>query len=203
MGGSSNSAQKQADQNERERQAQIAATTGKINSVFDAPSRQAEYGKLAADTTQFYQSDLDKQKLNNDRALKFALARSGNTGGSVQVDKGRTLGEDYLKGVVEASRKGQAAGANLRQTDESSRMNLLAMAQTGLDATTAGSQAASAIRGNLQAGQADATANSLGDMFTNISDVYAKSEAAKKDRSGYKYGFGSPYTPMYGPGSGT
>lgn len=204
MGSSGNNAQREADQAERERQAQIAASTGAINRIYDDPARQAQYDKLAQDTTAFYTQDLDRQKADNDRKLKFALARSGQVGGSVQVDQSRKLGEDYLRGVVEASRRGQAAGANLRGADEQSRLNLLGMAQTGLDATTASQRAASTLQGNLQAGMADSTANGLGDMFGSVSDIYRKSE----ENAGYlrslrdynQSGSGAFYRPLYGNG---
>ena len=199
MGGGSNNAQQQAAANEAERQRQIADSTAKINSIFDSPDRQAQYDKLAADTTAYYTSDLDRQKAINDRKLKFALARSGNIGGSLQADQSRALGQDYLKGVVEASRRGQAAGANLRAADEQTRMNLIAMAQSGLDATTASSQATSALRGNLQSSMADSTANSLGDAFSDLGSIYNKSEDAKQFRTQYRNGL-NLYSPMYGYG---
>src|SRR6185436_12160507 len=112
MGSSSNSAQKQADKNEKERQAQIAQSTTAINSAF--ADRAPSYDKLAADTTTFYTNDLNKQKQLADRRNKFALASSGQIGGSLQADTTRHTGEDYLKGVVEAQRRGSSAGANLR-----------------------------------------------------------------------------------------
>lgn len=198
MGGSSNDASRQAERNERERQAQIAQSTGRINAIFDDPSRQAQYDKLASDTTAFYTSDLDRQKAENERKLKFALARSGLSGSSVQADKGEQLGEDYLRGVVEATRRGNAAGATLRGADEQSRLNLLAMAQTGLDATTAGSRAASSLKGNLEAGMADSTANGLGDFFGGFADLYRRSQERKGEQSARKYDYGTFYQPIYG-----
>lgn len=201
MGGGSNNAQKQADQNERDRQAQIKASTGAINNIFDSPDRQAQYDQLGSDTTKFYQNDLDRQNAIAQRKEKFALARSGNTGGSLQADQGATMGQDYLRGVVEASRRGQSAEAGLKGQDETSRMNLIAMAQAGLDTTTAGSQASSALRGNLQSGMANSTANSLGDLFGDFSNSYQKSEDRKAQQQGFLYGYGRGYQPLYGPGA--
>lgn len=200
MGSSSNNkAQKQAEENERERQRQITETTGRINSIFDDPSRQAQYDKLSADTQAYYMSDLDRQKAINDRKLKFALARSGQTGGTLQADQGRQLGENYLRGVIDVSRRAQGAAADLRSQDEQARMNLIAMAQSGLDVTTAGSQAASSLRNNLLASQAGSTANSLGDAFANMSDVYDRSRDAYEYRRGQK-DFQGYYKPLYGYG---
>lgn len=199
MGGGSNNAQQQAEQNERERQAQIASSTASINRIFDDPARQAQYDKLAGDTTAYYTGDLNRQNEVAGRQLKFALARSGNFGGSLQADQGQKLGEDYQKGLIEASRRGQAAGADLRASDETTRMNLIAAAQAGLDATTAGSRAASSLRSNLQSSQAGATANQLGDAFSNFSDLWRRSQDDKQYRTQFKNGM-SLYSPMYGAG---
>jgi hypothetical protein len=196
-----NNAQRQAEQNEAERQRQIAAATGQINSIFDSPDRQAQYEKLGADTTKYYTDQLNDQKEKADRQLKFSLARGGQVGGSLQVDQTKTLGDDYLKGVIEASRRGQSAAADLRSADEQTRMNLIAAAQAGADATTSGSQAASAMRANLESSQAGSTANALGDFFGDFSDIYRKSQDNKALRDQYKNGL-SLYSPMYGAGSG-
>ena len=202
MGGGSNNSQREAEAAERERQARIAQSTGAINAIYDSPERQAQYDRLASDTTTFYRSDLDRQKEVNDRKLKFALARGGQIGGSVQVDQSTRLGEDYLKGVVEASRRGQAAGANLRGMDEQARLNLIAMAQTGLDATTASARAANSLRSNLEAGKAESTASSLGDMFGSFGDIYQRSQQQAEYKRGLRdYSPGSAYyKPLYGAG---
>ena len=194
MGGSNNSAQDQANQQEAQRQAQITASTAKINSIFDDPSRQAQYDKLGADTTAYYTSDLDRQNAIAQRQLKFSLARGGQTGGSLQADEGKQLGQDYEKGVTKASQYGQQAASSLQGQDESTRQSLIAMAQAGLDTTTAGSEAASALRSNLQSGQAGSTAQGLGDVFGDVSQVYNASQDAKNARAGSLYGYGSIFS---------
>jgi hypothetical protein len=202
MGGSSNSASRQAEQQERERQAAIAASTGRINKIYNDPARQGQYDQLVRDTQQFYQRDLDRQKGDTDRQLKFALARGGQTGGSVSIDQNKQVGEDYLRGVLEANRRAQGAGADLRQADEQARSNLLAMAQSGLDATTASSQAAASMRNNLLSGQSGATAQGLGNMFGSMSDVFRQSRDAAEMRRGQKFGMQQLYSPMFGTPTG-
>lgn len=200
-GGSSNRAQQQAEENERERQAQIAASTASVNRIFDDPSRQGQYDRLAADTTAYYTQDLDRQKAENDRRLTFALARGGQVGGSVQADQSQRMGEDYLRGIVEASRRGQAAGADLRNADEQARMNLLAATQAGLDATTGMSRATSTLQSNLQASRAAATAGELGNMFGTFGDIYNQSRQQAEYLRGlrdYSQGGSAYYKPLYG-----
>lgn len=200
-GGGGNSAQKQAEQQEAERQRQITQSTAAINKLFDAPSRTAQYDQIAADTTKYYTSDLDRQNAEAQRKLKFSLARSGNAGGSLQFDQGAQLGKDYERGLLEATRRGQQAAASLRGQDEATRQNLVAMAQAGLDTTTASSEAASALRSNLQAGQADATANALGDLFSDVNQIYGTSQDAAAARRGMLFGYGSLFSPLFGVGA--
>lgn len=198
MGASSNSASRQARQQEQERQAQIAASTGRINDVFNNPARTSQYDQLERDTTQFHRTSLDRQKADTDRQLRFSLARGGQTGGSVSIDQNKQVGEDYLRGVLEANRRGQAAGADLRQADEQARGNLLAMAQSGLDATTASSQAANMMRNNLASLNAESRMDNMGNMFGGMSDIFKRSRDAKATREGILAGMGPLYSPMFG-----
>lgn len=201
MSGGSNSAARQAQANENARNRSIASSTRQINSIFDNPKRTGQYDQLAKDTTTYYTHQLDDQKALNDRRLRFAMARNGQVGGSVQADLGARAGKDYLSGVLDAQRRGLGAGASLRSQDEQSRANLIAAAQGGLDATSAASQAAGALRSNLQAGQAGSTANALGDVFGDFSTIYQKSQDAKALRDGYNAGLGGWYQPGFGAGA--
>jgi hypothetical protein len=201
MGGGNDKASKQAEQNERERQAKINDSVSRINAIFNDPSRQGQYDQLAGDTTAFLTGDIDRQKAVADRQLKFAMARNGQAGGSVQVDQNKRMGEDYLRAVIEAQRRGNAAGADLRAADEQSRGNLLGMAQAGLDATTAASQSANLLRNNLLSGKATSTAGGMADVFGGFADVYTKSQEAKGLRRGQLYDYRTTYQPGFGYGS--
>lgn len=200
-GGGSGKAQKEADAAERERQRQIKESTSQIQAIFDSPERQAQYDKLAADTTQFYTQDLDRQNVKAQRNLKFSLARSGLAGGSEQAYEGKQLGEDYQRGIVQASQRGQQAASSLQGQDASTEQSLIAMAQAGLDTTTASREAASSLRANVEGAQANSTAQGLGDIFSDVNSTYQSSLDAKNARAGQKWGYGSLYSsPLYGPG---
>lgn len=192
--GGGNRAQQQAEQAERERQAQINQTTSQINALFDSPERQAQISDFQRAMQDLYQQDLARQHEGASRDLKFALARSGLTGGSRQVDANRDLGEMYQRGVLEAERKAQGAAANLRGEDERARANLTSMAMTGLSATNAANQAASAMRTSLEGARAGAMADSLGDLFGGIAEVRRRSEEDAARRRADNL-----YTSMYGP----
>jgi len=197
-GGSSNSAQRAAEAAEAQRQAQIRGSVSRINAAFDDPSRQREIGDYLGATRQFYMNDLNRQKGETDRNLKFAMARSGQTGGKVAIDNAARVGQDYNRGVIESDRRAQAAAADLRAQDESSRLGLIQMAQSGLDATTGSSRALSALQNNLQAGRATATAQGLGDAFGTFANLFKRSQEAAAARRGEKYVYGT----LYGNGQG-
>ena len=197
-GGSSNSAQRAAEAAERERQAQIRGSVGRINEAFDNPNRQREIGDYLGATRQFYMNDLNRQKGETDRNLKFAMARSGQTGGKVAIDSAARVGQDYNRGVIESDRRAQSAAADLRSQDEGSRLGLIQMAQSGLDATTGSSRALSALQNNLQAGRSTATAQGLGDAFGTFANLFKRSQEAAATRRGEKYVYGT----LYGQGGG-
>lgn len=199
-GGSSNSAQRAAERAEAERQARITASVGRINTAFDNPQRAQELGDYLGATRQFYMDDLNRQKGDTDRNLKFAMARNGQTGGSVSIDNARRVGEDYTRGVVEADRRAQGAVADLRSQDEQSRLGLISMAQSGLDATTASSRALSALQNNIQAGRATSTAQGIGDAFGNFANIYRRSQEDAARRRGEKDVYGTLYQPGVGFG---
>ena len=197
-GSSSNSAQRAAEAAEAQRQAQIRGSVSRINEAFDNPNRQREIGDYLGATRQFYMNDLNRQKGETDRNLKFAMARSGQTGSKVAIDNAARVGQDYNRGVIESDRRAQSAAADLRSQDESSRLGLIQMAQSGLDATTGSSRALSALQNNLQAGRATSTAQGLGDAFGTFANLFKRSQEAAAARRGEKYVYGT----LYGQGGG-
>jgi hypothetical protein len=198
-GGGSNKAQKQAAADDAKKQADISSAISGINNIYDNPDRQKQYDQLSADTTKYYTDDVNKQEAVAARKQKFALARSGLSGGSEQAYQGKMLGEDYSKAIIDATRRGSAAGANLRSADESSRNNLINMAEAGLDAGNAENQATRSLQNNLLTNESGATADSIGGAFGDLAGLYQSSQDAKTYRNSQRYGFGSLYSsPMYG-----
>lgn len=195
MGSGSNSAQREAEAAERQRQQQINASVGQINSVFDSPARQAQYADYLAAARQLYGDRLADEQGKASRQLKFSLGRSGQTGGSLAVDQGRELGRSFQRGTIEADRLAQADEGALRQTDQDSRLRLIGMAQNGLDATTGVSNASAALRSNLQAGASTRNVQSISDLFSRFSDIYRKSADAKATRQGQQWGLNGIFAP--------
>lgn len=199
MSGGSNKAANAANRAEQERQARIAGTQTAVNRVFDSPGRQAEIGDVVNATREYHTQDLNRQKAGADRQLKFALARSGVTGGSTQVDQQRTLGEDYSRGVLEVDRRARATGADLQAADQDARARLIQLATSGLDATTAARQAAESMRVNLESQRANSTASGLGDVFVGLKPILQNNrDDAQRRQAIYDAGRN-----LYGPSAAT
>ena len=202
MGGD-DSATKAAQQQANQQQQQIASGTAAVNRVFDDPNRQAQYSKLAADTTAYYTQQLDQQKQQSDRQSKFSLARNGQTGGSVATDLATQSGKDYDTGILSAERMGQQASANLQASDQNERANLISAVQGGLDATTAANNSAAALRTDAANANANATTNALGNAFGDLSSMWQNSQTAKQLRQGQLYSYNTVYQPGFGAGGAT
>jgi hypothetical protein len=179
---------------EAERKAGIAASIGKINKVFDTPERQNQYADFVSAVRSKYGQDLNDQQTIAGRNTRFATARSGLSGGSRDVDATRDLGTQYQRGVLTAEDKAQGALADLKNQDNSQRLQLIQLAQNGLDATTAGERAAATLRGGTQGALANATANGLGDIFANSAATYKQ----QQDQAALRAGRTAPLGSLYG-----
>lgn len=182
MSGGSDRASREAQRNEEARQAAIRGTQGAVNNVFDSPGRAADIADYVGALREHWTGDLNKQKSDTDRELKFALARSGQAGGSTQIDQNRNVAEDYTKGLLTVDRKARGAGAQLEASDEDARARLISLATTGLDATSAASMAASAMRTNLESGRSAAELQGLGTVFGSGLQDYFKQVADRDQR---------------------
>lgn len=196
MGGSSdNDVAEQAQQYEEERQAKIKAAIAKIDAIFSSPQRESQYADYLGARRGMYTDEVNRQQKDAVRNSKFALARAGQTGGSLAVDTGRRQGQTYTRGLLDAERLAQGDEAGLRGMDQQSRLALIQMAQSGLDATTGVTNAATALQGNLQSSLAGKGVQALGDIFKDYTDFYRKSREDKQRREGEQYA----YRTLYGP----
>lgn len=193
---SGDKAQKQAAAQQQQTTADEQAAVTGISSIFTDPSRQAEYDKLGADTTAYYTNDVNQQEAIAARQQKFALARQGQTGGSQQAYEGGQLSQDYQKAIVQATNQGQTAEANLKSSDEQQRESLVTMAMNGLSANEGESQATGSLATSLQAAQGGIGAQSMGNLFGDLSQYQTDSTNAAALRQGLTQGYGSIFAPI-------
>lgn len=182
MCGSSNAGDKAAKAqaaSDNQKQAQIAAGQSAIDSAFGSPQREADINSFQGATKQLLTNALNKQQTDAQRSTKFALARNGQTGGSVDVDQNARLASDYNDGLMKVTQAASAAGQRVRAADEQTRQSLTSLVQTGLDSNSAATQALSGMKSNIAAGQADIDPTAIGNIFSGLGDFYANSTAQK------------------------
>lgn len=176
MPGTKETAADIAARQEMERQANIKQGIGAVNAAFDNPRRAAQISDLVAANQEMYTNEANRQQGENARQLKFANARTGNTGSRVAIDRGTDLGDAYQKSLVQGTRLAQGKGAALSQADDQARANLIALVTSGLDATTASQRANVSLQSGLDASRASANENELGDAFGGLADIYKRSQ---------------------------
>jgi hypothetical protein len=194
MSANSGKAAAQAQAQENARRNRVKETTKRIDTIFDDPKRTAQYDQLAQDLLANFSLDANRQKAVADRQLRFSLARGGQTGGSAAVDAGRVLRDDYTRGILKATQQAQGGAADLRNADQTSRMNLIQLANAGTDVTSAAANAASAMRASLEGARSGAVANGLGDIFANSAGIYQKQQEAAERRRAQTMPLGGYYS---------
>ena len=194
MGSSSSKASKAAARAEEARRQAIEDTQLRIEGIFSAPERESDIQDFINATRGFQQQDLDRTKGINDRQLKFAMARSGQAGGSTDLDLNQNLSEDYLRAVVEGERRAQSAGASVRSADQSAKYQLFNQAATGLDMTTATSNALQATRQNIDFAKNVSSEQNFDNFFSDYGDLFTASRKSAGERRQ-----GADFGTLYGP----
>lgn len=203
MGGSSNSSARAAQQAEDQRLAAIRATQARVNQVFDSPGRAADIADAVNAARELGNQDLLQDKAQQDRQLKFALARSGLQGGSTQIDQQSELGRQYNRGLLEVDRRARGVGSDIEAADMDQRGRLIQLATSGLDATTAAQQAGAALRTNIESARNASTVSDIGAFGGTFADFLTNSrDAAQRRRANQETGFGYYQQPNNPYGSG-
>ena len=189
FGGSGNDAADEAAAEEARRKAKLVEDQRRIEGIFSSPEREQQIEDFIGSQRGLLQSDLTREKEENDRQLKFALARSGLSGGSADVDQNKELSELFFRGVGEAERRAQNAGAELRSQDQSSKQQLFAQILGGADVTTASQNAAQMMRNNAALASQDATFGAFDTLFGGLGGFYKNTrEAAGERRAAQEFG---------------
>jgi hypothetical protein len=183
FGGNKN-ASRAAEQAEQQRQARISSTVGNINSAFQG--REGQYQQIADTVRESLGKQLARQKTDASRNLKFSLARGGLTGGSVAVDTGKNLADEFNTATLGVEQKAQGASADLRARDEASRLSMIGLAQSGNDVGNAAAQTASMLNANVGAAKADNAVNTLGEVFGGSASTYKRMQENAALRRGIR-----------------
>lgn len=162
---------------EAERQAKQDAAIAQIDELFGVrgasaaqkkAAREAQYSTVRNDVINYHRPDLDRQKEDAARALKFSLAGRGLTGGSVEVDQGSDLQDRYLRGVMALTNKGDSAANEIRGADSRTRLDMISRINAGADAGTALNSSVSEMAANAAAARDAAMGQGVGNFFDDM-----------------------------------
>jgi len=180
-GGASN----QAQQMEQQRQASIAKNVADINTAFGG--REGQYDDFVTARRAQYGDELGRQQKVATRQNKFALARSGLTGGSAAVDTGKKLADEFNLGTINAENRASGELAGLKSADENSRNQMIALAQSGASIGNGAAQTAAGLRANIESARANSVPDALGSVFGQSADIYKQMQEQAAIRKGLRY----------------
>ncbi len=191
--GGSNSATQAATAANAQTQQQIQQSVAAINAAYSSPARQQQYSQYGNALKDYYTGQVNNQEAINARNLKFAMARSGLTGGSAAVDSNTQLQKDYTTGLLQASNQAQGGQAALENADINSKNQLIGLAEQGDFTGQIGTQIAAAQGAALGAAGSYGQANQLGNLFAGTAGIYQNEQTAAANRLAQRTPIGSTY----------
>lgn len=191
--GTNNSAANAANQANADRQTQINQSVNQITQAYANPQRTAQIDQFGQQVGNYLTGQVNQQESTNARNLKFAMARSGLTGGSAAVDANTQLGKDYANGLLQASQQAQSAVANLKQSDINAKNQLTGLAEQGGYIGAIPTQIAQAQSASLGAAQTYANPQALGNLFAGTAGIYNNEQTAAANRRAQTSPIGSLY----------
>jgi hypothetical protein len=127
---------------------------------------------------------LDEAQQDAARKLKFELFAKGLNGGSEDVDENANLHRTYTGGLLDLGAKADAAKADFRQGDETTRLNLLQSIDAGMGQGTALSSAIGQMQVNSDKAAAQAMGTDLGNLFDTGKEFWNQSQYARGAQAG-------------------
>jgi hypothetical protein len=191
--GTGNSAANAANAANAQQQAAIQNSVNQINNAYSSAGRQAQYQQYGNNLNQYYTNQVNENEANQARNVKFAMARSGLTGGSAATDANTQLQKDYTQGLLQASQQAQAGQSSLQQSDINAKNQLISLAQQGGNIGTIPGQVSAAQSAALGSAQNYGNANALGNLFSGTAQIYQNEETAAANRKAQQAPFGSAY----------
>ena len=168
---------------------EVADTTPKFVSkpfsqTYDGSAqraaRESGYDSVRQNASAIALDSLSKQREEAGRNVRFNVARSGLTGGSVDVDENQNLANRYSEGVIQANSNADGIVNNVRGKDEATRADLISRINAGMDANSASQAALAQIQNNQDIAKVDGQSNLLSNFFDGIASGIG----------GYQYGQG-------------
>ena len=149
-----------------------------------ANSRQNMYNQHRDVVYDVNRMDVDRQRLEAERANRFALARAGLLGGSANIDSVADMDRRTNEGLMRAGGIADQAAADLMANDERTRASLISLAQSGIDVGTAASQALNGLAANAAQARSDTAGATVGDLFGSMGQAYLMNQMRKGMQAG-------------------
>lgn len=156
----------------------VDMTTQSAEAKANATARQAGYDQIRTSNMAIMNSDIARNRADAERALKFGLARSSLTGGSVDIDENKNILDANQRSTVQANQLADNQVQQVRAQDEADYANSIQKINAGLDADTAITAATAAVKNNRDQAISDPTSSSLNNLFASIGNAW----------SNYQYG---------------
>ena len=155
-----------------------------FSQMYDGSAQRAArasgYDSVRQNALAIASDSLSKQREEAGRNVRFNVARSGLTGGSVDVDENQNLANRYSEGVIQANANADGIVNNVRGKDEATRADLISRINAGMDANSASQAALAQIQNNQNIAKVDGQSNLLSNFFNGIASGIG----------GYQYGYG-------------
>lgn len=148
--------------------------------------RDALYEQMGADVFNVQKSKLDDQQQKAARLLKFALARNGQTGGSLDIDQHGDMNKSYLEGMADIGNNRISTTNNVRAADEQTRIDLIGRIRSGMDQASALNSAASQLQSNIAQQRDSALASTMRDYFGGMGYLNQQAQFQKQYGNTYR-----------------
>ena len=151
----------------------------------NAAARQAGYDQIRSSNMAIMNSDIARNRADAERALKFGLARSSLTGGSVDIDENKSILDANQRSTVQANQLADNQVQQVRAQDEADYANSIQKINAGLDADTAITAATAAVKNNRDQAISDPTSSSLNNLFSSVGNFWNNYEYSKAAANPY------------------
>ena len=150
-------------------------TSGQVDTWVDgdpANSRDQLYAEQKDAVYDLNSQEVDRQAGVAEQANRFGLARSGLSGGSVDIDSNSELDRRTNEGLLRAGGIADQSAADLKAADERTRSSLISMAQSGIDTGSAATMALNGLKVNADSVAAERSGSTVGNLFNDMSQAY-------------------------------
>lgn len=137
-----------------------------------AKQRQALYDSSKEDARKYYAEQLEEDRADAARKLKFEQARRGVQASSQANDMDAEFQKALDRGLIDVANRADSVATNFKNSDEQARLNLITKIVNGVDQGTAVQNAMSTLQTNAEQAKQGYQAESMGNVFNDLLGAY-------------------------------